>query len=86
MTSLITAFDPPGHFVDEQVAGPFRYWRHDHHFEPDGDGGTAMRDVVDFAAPLGPLGRMAELLVLDRYMPELIRLRNAHLKKSAEAS
>ncbi|MEU0884252.1 SRPBCC family protein [Lentzea sp. NPDC005914] len=82
MTSRISAFDPPGYFVDEQVEGPFRRWRHEHHFEPDGTGGTVMRDVVDFAAPLGPLGRLAELLVLDRYMPRLIRLRNEHLMRS----
>lgn len=84
MTSMITAFDPPGHFVDEQVAGPFRRWRHAHHFEPDAGGGTVMRDVVEFAAPLGPLGRLAERLVLDRYMAELIRVRNEHVKAAAE--
>jgi ligand-binding SRPBCC domain-containing protein len=86
MTSRISAFDPPGYFVDEQVGGPFRRWLHEHHFESDGDGGTVMRDVVDFAAPLGPLGRLAERLVLDRYMPWLIRMRNEHLKRTAEAS
>ncbi|MDT7790234.1 MAG: hypothetical protein QOF58_8653 [Pseudonocardiales bacterium] len=81
MTSRITACDPPGYFVDEQVEGPFRWWRHEHHFEPDGDG-TLMRDVVEFAAPLGPLGRLAEWLVLDRYLARLIRMRNEHLRIS----
>lgn len=86
MTSRISEFDAPGYFVDEQVRGPFRRWRHEHHFEPDGDGGTVMRDVVDFAAPFGPLGRLAEWVMLDRYMPKLIRLRNEHLKRAAEVS
>ncbi|MEV8440925.1 SRPBCC family protein [Actinosynnema sp. NPDC051121] len=85
MTSRISAYDPPLHFVDEQVRGPFRRWRHAHHFEPDGRGGTLMRDVVDFAAPLGPLGAIAELAVLNRYMPHLIAVRNAHVKAVAEA-
>ncbi|PWK87842.1 ligand-binding SRPBCC domain-containing protein [Lentzea atacamensis] len=84
MTSCITALDRPHHFVDEQVAGPFRRWHHAHHFEPDGRGGTRMRDVVEFAAPLSPLGRLAERLVLDRYMAELIRQRNDHLRTVAE--
>lgn len=85
MTSRISAYDPPLHFVDEQVRGPFRRWRHAHHFEPDGRGGTLMRDVIEFAAPLGPLGTIAEFAVLDRYMPRLIALRNAHVKAVAEA-
>ncbi|ONI83570.1 cyclase [Saccharothrix sp. ALI-22-I] len=85
MTSRISAFDPPRHFVDEQVRGPFRRWHHAHHFEPDGHGGTLMRDVVDFAAPLGPLGVVAEFAVLNRYMPRLISARNEHVKAVAEA-
>src|SRR5882724_12863235 len=80
MTSLISACDPPGYFLDEQVTGPFKRWRHGHHFEPDGNGGTVMRDIVDFNAPLGPLGTIAEIIVLSRYMPRLIRVRNNHIK------
>jgi ligand-binding SRPBCC domain-containing protein len=86
MTSFISACDPPGYFVDEQVTGPFKRWRHAHHFEPDGNGGTLMRDIVDFAAPLGPLGAIAEFFVLNRYMPRLIRIRNDHVKATAEAA
>ncbi len=86
MSARISACEPPGYFVDEQVAGPFRHWRHAHHFEPDGNGGTVMRDVVDFAAPLGPLGIIAERTVLNWYMPRLIRIRNVHLKAAAEAA
>lgn len=86
MTSRISACEPPGYFVDEQVAGPFARWHHAHHFEPDGTGGTVMRDVVAFAAPLGPLGIAAEWIALGWYMPRLIRLRNEHLRKAAETA
>ncbi|MEX2556336.1 MAG: SRPBCC family protein [Actinomycetota bacterium] len=51
-TSRITAFDRPRHFRDEMVAGRFASFRHDHYFEPDGDG-TKMIDVVSFASPFG---------------------------------
>jgi ligand-binding SRPBCC domain-containing protein len=84
MTSRISAYDPPRYFVDEQVTGPFRRWWHAHHFEPDGHGGTRMRDVVHFAAPLGPLGTIAELVVLNRYMTRLIHVRNHYVKAIAE--
>ena len=40
MTSIISAYDRPSHFVDEQLTGPFKRCHHTHHFEPDGSGGT----------------------------------------------
>lgn len=42
------------YFTDEQIRGPFRYWKHVHRFEPV-EGGTRLTDVVDFSLPLGPL-------------------------------
>ncbi|MFG6196833.1 cyclase [Nonomuraea sp. JJY05] len=91
LTSTISAYIRPSYFVDEQVSGPFRYWRHAHTFEPtpDGDSGveaTLMKDVVDFAAPAGPLGTLAEALVLRRYLTTLILLRNAHIKEMTETA
>lgn len=84
MTSRISACNPPTYFVDEQVSGPFQHWHHAHHFESDGRGGTLMRDVIDFAAPLGILGTIAEIAVLRRYMLRLIRIRNDHVKAVAQ--
>ena len=85
MTSVVSAYEAPGFFVDEQVAGPFRRWRHEHHFVDDDGGGTWMRDVIDFAAPAGVVGTVAEVLVLRRYMTHLIVLRNRHIKAVTEA-
>ena len=34
MTSVISHYDSPHRFVDEQVSGPFRRWWHEHRFEP----------------------------------------------------
>lgn len=82
LTARITSYERPRHFVDEQESGPFKQWRHTHHFSPDGRGGTVMRDVIEFASPLGPLGRMIDRLVLSRYMPHLIKSRNASLART----
>ena len=79
LKARITSYDRPRSFVDEQESGPFKRWRHAHHFEPDGAGGTIMRDVIDFASPLGPIGGIVDRLLLSRYMPHLIRIRNAYL-------
>jgi hypothetical protein len=78
MTSRITAMTEPELFVDEQVRGPFRWFRHEHEFRPDG-AGTLMIDRVKFTAPLGPLGAIAEL-VIGPYLRRLIEKRNAHIE------
>jgi ligand-binding SRPBCC domain-containing protein len=78
MSSRITAYDRPARFVDEQIRGPFSRFRHEHLFERVG-GGTRMTDRVEFAAPLGPLGRVVEKLVLARYLERLIAERNREL-------
>ncbi|MEV1002580.1 SRPBCC family protein [Nonomuraea sp. NPDC050202] len=87
LTSIISASTRPSYFVDEQVTGPFRRWRHAHTFEAAHDGAaTLMTDVVDFAAPVPPLGTLAEILVLKRYLTRLILLRNAHIKDVTRAA
>lgn len=83
LTSRITALEAPHRFVDEQVRGPFARFRHEHRFERAGTG-TRMVDDVVVTAPLGPLGRLAEVLVLDGYLRRLLSTRNAAL--AAEAS
>jgi ligand-binding SRPBCC domain-containing protein len=82
MTSRITEFDRPHRFVDEQVKGPFARFRHEHVFELTGEG-TSMLDRIEFAAPFGPVGWVAEQLVLRRYLVKLIEMRNAHIAKSS---
>lgn len=84
MTSRIAAYDRPRMFVDQQVRGPFGRWRHEHRFD-EADGRTVMRDVVDFASPLGPLGALVDRLVLRRYMTKVLRTRNAVLREAAES-
>lgn len=78
MTSRITAHEAPHRFVDEQVSGPFARWWHEHTFVEAG-GVTTMTDVVEFASPLGPLGRFVDRVVLTRYMTRLLTERNGWL-------
>jgi ligand-binding SRPBCC domain-containing protein len=78
MTSRITEMQAPFYFVDEQAKGPFRRFRHVHEFTED-SGATVMVDRIEFEAPFGPIGRLAEKLVVARYLQELIGQRNQHL-------
>jgi ligand-binding SRPBCC domain-containing protein len=80
MTSQIVEMESPNYFVDEQINGPFRRFCHVHEFSHH-DGVTTMIDRIRFAAPLGPLGRLVEKLVLERYLKKLVETRNRFLVK-----
>jgi ligand-binding SRPBCC domain-containing protein len=85
MTSQVTALEAPHRFVDEQIRGPFARFRHEHRFEPSAHG-TRMVDTVEFRAPFGPLGRIAEVLVLRRHLVRLITERNRSLAAELKLS
>ena len=84
LTVGITEFDRPHFFVDEMVSGTFSEMRHTHRFKFEGEITTA-KDEFFFSAPLGPLGRLAEWLVLTRYMTRFLEERNQALKDIAES-
>lgn len=84
LTSKITEFTYPIYFVDEMVDGIFEMIRHEHHFESF-EGGTLMKDEFEFRAPLGILGRIAERLILTRYLEKFLIQRNSILKEMAES-
>jgi ligand-binding SRPBCC domain-containing protein len=85
LASKITAYDRPSYFQDTMIEGAFRSMRHDHFFESLSANKTEMRDRFVFAAPLPLLGLIAEKLVLERYMRDLLLHRNAVLKHVAES-
>ena len=52
--TVISEWRPPIRFVDSQLRGPYRLWRHTHTFEATADG-TLMKDTVEYSVPGGRL-------------------------------
>jgi ligand-binding SRPBCC domain-containing protein len=51
-------FQPDRQFRDVQIAGPFALWEHTHSVEPDGPSACYLEDCIEYALPLGCLGRL----------------------------
>jgi ligand-binding SRPBCC domain-containing protein len=83
-TSRITAYSRPHHFQDCMERGRFKSFCHDHFFK-EGAGGTLMRDEMVFEAPFRFAGRIAEILLLESHMRDLLERRNKAIKRSAES-
>jgi ligand-binding SRPBCC domain-containing protein len=83
LTARIVEMDLSRRFVDEMVRGPFRRLRHVHEFAFDA-GGTLMRDTIEWHAPLGPVGWLADLLFLKRHLAWFLREKQGRLKLLAE--
>jgi ligand-binding SRPBCC domain-containing protein len=75
-TSRIEEWQPGAGFVDRQVRGPYRLWRHRHEFAPHREG-TVVRDRVDYTLPLGPLGELAGALFVHRDLERIFDFRRA---------
>jgi hypothetical protein len=66
----IEVWSPNTHFVDRALRSPYALWHHTHRFEP-APGGTRMFDIVRYALPLGPLGRLAHRLFVRRDVEQI---------------
>lgn len=83
--TLIEAFEPETRFVDVQLKGPYRLWRHTHEFI-DAAGGTIVRDHVDYELSLGLLGEFARVVFVERQLGAIFDFRRESIEKIFDAS
>jgi len=75
----ITHVDPLNYFVDEQRFGPYSFWHHQHFFKAV-DNGVEMRDIVHYKIPLGPLGLLADRILVRKQVEGIFKYRTQKLK------
>jgi ligand-binding SRPBCC domain-containing protein len=72
--SLISEYEPPFRFVDEQIIGPYAFWHHAHTFMQV-DNGTLVGDEVRYAMPFEMIGSMVQRLVVRRQLEGIFSYR-----------
>jgi ligand-binding SRPBCC domain-containing protein len=82
-TSLIEVWEPPHRFLDVQLRGPYRLWRHTHTFEARA-GGTVIRDEVRYRLPLGWLGVAMHRLSVRRDLEAIFEERTRRIRALLE--
>ena len=68
------------YFVDEQRFGPYSMWHHQHHFKIV-DGGIEMTDIVNYAVPMGILGRMMNSIMISNEIEKIFSFREKKIKE-----
>ena len=76
----ITQVHVPNFFVDEQKFGPYKLWHHQHVFR-EAKNGIEMEDIVNYAVPLGFIGRLANNLIISKKIKSIFEYRTEILNK-----
>ncbi|HEY1509204.1 MAG TPA: SRPBCC family protein [Solirubrobacteraceae bacterium] len=78
--SRIEEWEPGRRFVDRQLRGPYRLWRHLHEFDARPEG-TLVRDTVDYALALGPFGDLADAAFVRRDLDRIFDFRRDQIAR-----
>jgi uncharacterized protein len=82
-SSRIVAWRENEVFADRQERGPFRSWLHTHRLVAV-EGGTEMRDDIEYELPLGLLGRLTAGWVIRHMLREVFAYRGEALRRQLE--
>ncbi|CUV08237.1 Cell division inhibitor [hydrothermal vent metagenome] len=78
--TLITKYNPPHEFVDEQIKGPYKFWHHTHTFKVI-NGGVEINDSVRYGIPMGVLGQLVHQVWILKNLENIFEYRKAVIDK-----
>lgn len=81
--SLISEMIYPTYFIDEQLKGQFKSFKHQHFFEQK-ENFVEVTDVLEYETPYGIFGTLFDKIILKKHLTNFILHRNAVLKNLAE--
>ena len=75
----ISLVEKPYRFSDNQIKGPYKFWKHLHEFE-EVEGGVMMKDTINYIIPFGWLGLLFSFYV-KRKLTSIFDFREGALDK-----
>jgi hypothetical protein len=81
--TLISDYEPPFRFVDQQIKGPYTFWHHTHTFQAV-EGGVEIIDKVKYSLPLGWLGTLAHSIWVRKDLEKIFKHRKTVIQNYFE--
>ena len=78
--TIITDYNPPEMFIDQQLLGPYSMWHHRHEFNIV-DNGVEIIDKIDYVVPYGILGRIINFCFIKSDLDRIFHYRYEVIKK-----
>ena len=78
--TLITEYNKPKKFIDQQLKGPYSMWHHTHTFN---DHGTyvEMIDEISYSVPFGIIGQIVNSIFIKRDLLDIFEYRKKVIDK-----
>ena len=80
VTKILEVNEPYG-FVDQQIKGPFKNWKHAHYINKKDEEHTTIHDVVSYQLPFGVFGKLLDKLFVNKMLKKLINQRYNKLEE-----
>lgn len=81
--SIISEMEFPHYFVDEQLKGKFKIFKHTHRFKKENNS-VLMIDELVYKVPYGIIGKLLDNFLLKNYLTKFILERNHYIKTLSE--
>ena len=72
--TLITEYQSPHLFVDQQIKGPYSLWHHKHLFK-EIENGVEICDIIHYSVPLGFIGSIVNTLWIKKDLDSIFKYR-----------
>lgn len=81
--SIISEMVYPYYFVDEQLKGKFKIFKHTHRFKKENNS-VLMIDELVYKVPYGIIGKLLDKFLLKNHLTKFILERNQYIKTLSE--